>query len=150
MKKLIATLLALLLGSSNAFANDSPEKLQQRFVDAVRANDIDAVADCYAPGAVSFPIDDMVGVGTDYVRQSWQGLFTAVKVTDIVLFDSHHENFGEGAVSWGLFTMTVVPHEGGEAQIMQGRFMDASKKFDDTWKYIADHASIPAPPPPED
>jgi uncharacterized protein (TIGR02246 family) len=128
-----------------ALANESPMELQEAFMTAVRSNDADGLAACYSKDAVSFAIDDMVGEGPDYVRTSWQGFFDAYRVIDIELSSDHMETLSDTAVAWGLFTMTAEPVAGGEAVVMQGRYMDVSKNIDGQWLYIADHASMPIP-----
>lgn len=150
MKRLIYTLLTLSLACGNTFALDSPEKLRQRFADAAKANDIDALVAVVATDIVYFPVDAMMGTGTEFVRNSWQGFLSVFRIMDVTFSNTHEEILGDSAVAWGLWHMTVVPVTGGEPMQMQGRFMDVSRNFDGTWKYIADHASIPALPPAEE
>ncbi len=117
---------------------------------ALRANDVDGLAACYTADSTNFAVDSMAGVGPDAVRESWAGFFAAFKVLSATLSDRHSEISGDLAAAWGLFHLTVEPAEGGEPMEMHGRYMDVAKNFDGTWLYVADHASMPIPPPPEE
>jgi uncharacterized protein (TIGR02246 family) len=148
MKKVLC-LLSCLTFFSSSFANESPQALQDAFMAALIANDVQGLADCYTSDAVNFPVDTLVGIGPESVMKSWGGFFAAYKVVDASLSDTHLEIHGDTAVAWGLFTIMAVPIEGGDAVEMKGRYMDVARNIDGTWLYVADHASMP-PPPPED
>lgn len=145
MKKLIPILTLLAVFSSPVLGNDSPEALQNAFVQGMEANDADALAACYTEDAVSFAVDVMFGTGRDFVRNSWNSFFETYTVKKLSLSNTHMESVGDAAVAWGLFTMLVEPTGGGELIEMQGRFMDVAKKVDGNWLYVADHASMPLP-----
>ena len=119
-------------------------------MNALRANDADGLAACYTSDATNFAVDSMIGTGPDAVRESWGGFFAAFKVLDATLSEMHEEVSGDMAAAWGLFSITAQPVEGGEPVVMNGRYMDVSKNFDGKWLYVADHASLPLPPPPEE
>jgi uncharacterized protein (TIGR02246 family) len=116
--------------------------LQDDLLAAIRAGDADAVAALYAPDAVSYSIGVMEANGPDGVRDDWASFFEAYVVNAIDL-DGHAEVFGDAAISWGLWTMTYTPKEGGEAEVMEGRFTDVSRNIDGRWLYVVDHASLP-------
>ena len=137
--------LALSLLTNTALAFDSPQALQDAFMDALRANDAEGLSECYAADARSFPVDDMAGVGPDFVRASWNGFFARYSVIEVDVIDVHLEESGDIAASWGQFSMTVEPVGGGEPVLMQGRFTDVAKRIDGDWLYVADHASLPLP-----
>ncbi len=144
MKNLFSILTLLVLFSAPVLGNDSPEALQDAFVKAMEANDPDGLAACYTDDAVSFAVDVMVGVGPEFVRNSWKSFFMSYTIKEVALSGTYMETFGDTAAAWGLFTMLVEPAGGGEAFEMQGRFMDVAKNVDGSWLYIADHASVPA------
>lgn len=125
------------------FANDSPQALQDAFVNALLAQDANAVAACYTDDAISYAIDTMVLVGPGAVRKSWQEFFSTYKVLAVELDNGDMLVKGKTAVSWGLFTITAEPVAGGEAIEMRGRYTDISKKIYGQWLYILDHASVP-------
>jgi uncharacterized protein (TIGR02246 family) len=145
MKKVLCLLSCLAFFSSSSFANESPQALQDAFMAALIANDVQGLADCYTSDAVNFPVDTLVGIGPESVMKSWGGFFAAYKVVDASLADTHLEIHGDTAVAWGLFTIMAVPIEGGDAVEMKGRYMDVARNIDGTWLYVADHASMPPP-----
>ncbi len=145
MKILYSVFIVLVLFSIPVFGNDSPEALQDAFVKAMEANDADGLAACYTDDAVSYAIDAMVGVGPDFVRDSWNSFFAVYTIKEVGLLDTHMETFGDTAAAWGLFSIMVEPVAGGDAFEMRGRFMDVAKRADGIWLYIADHASVPVP-----
>ena len=149
MKNALSLFTCLVCFSATAFGNESPEALQGAFMGALRANDAQGLADCYATDAVNFPVGALIGHGPDSVAESWSGFFAAFKVVDATLSETHLETHGDTAVAWGLFTILAEPAEGGEAIEMVGRYMDVARKIDGTWLYVADHASMPLPAPEE-
>jgi len=138
-------LLMLLPVWGLALANDSPKALQDAFMTALRANDIDGMAACYTKDATNFPVDSLVGVGPESVHKSWGAFFQTYQVIAAELSAEHMEVLGDTAVAWGLFAIMAEPVGGGEPVEMQGRYMDVSRNIDGRWLYIADHASVPAP-----
>ncbi len=149
MKKVMCLLTCLACFSSSSFANESPQALQDAFMAALRANDVQGLADCYTSDAVNFPVGTLVGSGPESVIESWSGFFAAYTVVDASLSDTHMEIHGDTAVAWGLFTIMAEPAEGGDAVEMKGRYMDVARNMDGTWLYVADHASMPLPAPEE-
>lgn len=139
------TLILFLTISPVASAFDSPKALQDGFMAALRANDIEGLVMCYTADATNFAIDSMSGTGSESVRASWGGFFEAFNVTAAELSDKHLEVSGDLAAAWGLFTITAVPAGGGDAVVIKGRYMDVAKNFDGRWLYIADHTSVPVP-----
>ncbi len=135
---------ALLVFAPPAFAQDSPEALQQVFLDALLANDAEALAACYTPDATNFPVGAMMGHGPESVRQDWAGFFEQWRVLEASLHDGQIVREGDLAVAWGLFTLLAEPVGGGEPVEMKGRYLDAARPVDGRWLYIVDHASVPA------
>ena len=147
MTKLMYLLSALVFFSSSSLANESAEALQGAFMAALRANDVQALADCYTSDAVNFPVGSLIGTGPESVIESWGGFFAAYKVVDASLSEQHLEVHGDTAIAWGLFTIMAEPTEGGEPVEMKGRYMDVARNVDGAWLYVADHASMPLPAP---
>lgn len=146
MKHMMLLAIFALCGSAQAF--DSPQALQNGFLDAMRANNADGMAACYTVDATNFGLGAMVGTGPDAVRADWNEFFKNYTLTGVELSDQHMEISGDLAVGWGLFTITATPVGGGEPVVMAGRYTDASKNIDGNWLYVVDHASMPLPPPP--
>jgi uncharacterized protein (TIGR02246 family) len=147
MKKLMCLLTCLACFSSSSFANESPQALQDAFIAALKANNVQGLADCYTSDAVNFPVGTLVGSGPESVIESWSSFFAAYTVVDASLSDTHMELHGDTAVAWGLFTIMAEPAEGGDAVEMKGRYMDVARNINGTWLYVADHASMPLPAP---
>ncbi|MDJ0653572.1 MAG: nuclear transport factor 2 family protein [Xanthomonadales bacterium] len=124
----------------------SPEALLEAFVDALAANDADRVAACYANDAVCFAMDEMVGLGPEFVRESWNAFFSVYTVREVRLTNTRLECFGDTAAAWGLFQMLVDTVDEAEEIELHGRFTDVAKQFNQRWLFIADHASVPLPP----
>ncbi len=61
MKKVMCLLTCLACFSSSSFANESPQALQDAFMAALKANDVQGLADCYTGDAVNFPVGTLVG-----------------------------------------------------------------------------------------
>lgn len=139
--------LLLLIGlgafSGVAQAYDSPEALQEAFMDALRSENANAIADCYAQDADNFPLDAMKGKGPDSARQSWAGFFEQFDVVSAELSEQQMVRSGDLAAAWGLFTVIARPAGGGELVTLVGRYMDVAEPVDGRWLYIADHASMP-------
>ena len=147
MKKVLCFLACLACFSSSSFANESPQALQDAFMAALKANDVQGLAACYTSDAVNFPVGTLVGSGPESVIKSWSSFFAAYKILDASLSDTHMEIHGDTAVAWGLFTIMAEPTEGGDAVEMNGRYMDVARVIDGLWLYVADHASVPLPTP---
>lgn len=133
----------LLFPAFSVDAQESPQALQEAFLDAIRVGDIDALAALYAEDAASFPIGEMVGHGRDGVRSAWGPFLEAYDVTAFEIKDSHVEIIEDSAVAWGQWTLTAVPTGRGERIDIEGRFMDMAKKIDGKWRYVVHHASAP-------
>jgi len=137
--------LVLLLMHCPIFAFESPQALQDAFVDAMRSNDADGLAACYTEDAVNFTPDKMMGMGPDSARSSWGAFFEEFTVTSVELSEDQLVVSGDMAAAWGLFTIRAEPKAGGETLVMQGRYLDVAQERDGKWLYIADHASFPMP-----
>ncbi len=150
MKQFLFVLAFIACVAAPAYGNESPEALQEAFMTSLKANDSQGISECYAADAVNFPVDSLVGYGPESVAESWSGFFAAFTVVDASLSGTHLEVHGDTAVAWGIFVIMAVPADGGETVEMKGRYMDVARNIDGSWLYVADHASMPLPPPPEE
>jgi len=150
MKQFLFVLTCIACVAAPAYGNESPEALQDAFMTSLKANAPQGISECYAADAVNFPVDSLVGYGPESVAESWSGFFAAFTVVDARLSETHLEVHGDTAVAWGIFTIMAVPAGGGETIEMKGRYMDVARNIDGSWLYVADHASMPLPPPPEE
>ncbi len=138
----------LAIATVTVHANDSPKALQEAFLAALRDNDAQGLAACYAKDAVNFPLDALVQTGgPEAVRADWERFFAGNRVLKIELAQDHLEVHGDTAIAWGLFSLLMEPAEGGEAVEMTGRYMDVARNIDGQWLYVADHASVPLAAP---
>jgi uncharacterized protein (TIGR02246 family) len=145
MRRLLLILCISLLAGS-LFAQ-GVKTLDQAFVKAVKAGDLAALAELYAPDAVLYPPDEMMAKGPDGIRASFEKFLGANTVTDMQLT---YDNSGTtGNLSWasGQFKMTMTPKAGGDAQTFEGRFTSIATRKAGKWLYVVDHASAPMPPP---
>ncbi len=145
MKKLSYLFFCLVCWPLSLLANETPQALQEAFMDALRANDVQGLADCYTSDAVNFPVSSLVGTGPQSVLEAWGGFFAAYRVVDAKLSAEHLEVHGDTAIAWGLFTIMAEPAAGGDVVEMKGRYMDIARNIEGNWLYVADHASIPLP-----
>jgi ketosteroid isomerase-like protein len=84
--------------------------------------------------------------GYDDVKQSWWDLFNKVEVKKFEVTESHIEIDNDVAYEWGMFNFTFQP-KGGTVIGGPGRYLEVWKKINNKWVIVADHASLPVPPP---
>lgn len=77
-------------------------------------------------------------------------VFALYKVLDISLADTHMETDCNLAAAWGLFTLIYQLVEGGDSIQIQGRLTGVVRNIGGSWLYVADHDSLPLPPPTEE
>jgi uncharacterized protein (TIGR02246 family) len=147
MKRLALLAAALLLAMPVFPADLGPEAVDQAWLKAANANDLEGLLACYAPDAVMYPPDVMVAKGKDAIREDYKNLLAAMTIRDATVSDTHYETHGDTAIAWGQFTITLVPKAGGDPVQMQGRVTEVCKKIGGKWLYVIDHASVPMPPP---
>jgi uncharacterized protein (TIGR02246 family) len=139
--------MSLVLVAAAARAGDSPAKaLDDRFLKAFNANDVEAIVACYADDAVIYPPDSFQAKGKDAIRQSFQGMLNEFKVSKATISDATYLDTGDRCVGWGTVEFTMTPVAGGEPMAMKGRFTSVSEKRNGRWVFISDHASLPMSP----
>ncbi len=127
-------------------AEHAAQMVDQAWVKAMKANDLEAVTALYAPDAVAyFPDGDFKG--KQAIRKSWTDFLAMFTVKDATS-EGTYETTGDTSLGWGYWSMTVVPKGGGEPIVMKGRATVVVKKIGGKWLYVVDHASVPLPPPP--
>jgi uncharacterized protein (TIGR02246 family) len=148
MKRLLLSALVVLLAAFPALAVEHGAKiLDDAWLRAANANDLEAIVALYAPDATLYPPDAMEVRGTTAIRKSYADLLAAFTIKDAKL-DAVYETSGDLSVGWGRWSMTMVPKAGGAPMAFTGRTMAVAKKIGGKWLYVADHASAPLPPPP--
>jgi uncharacterized protein (TIGR02246 family) len=122
--------------------------LDNAWVKAAKAGDVEGLVKLYAPTAVTYMPDEMKAKGTAEIRASFQKFLGASTVREMTLAQEFETASGDLAASSGTFSMTVEPKTGGAAQTMQGRYTSVAARKNGKWMYVVDHASLPLPPPP--
>lgn len=117
------------------------------WVAAAKAGDVNALVALYAPDAVLYMPDAMEARGTAAIRKAYEDMFGAMKVTEATI-SSEYQSAGDLSVGYGTATLTMVPKAGGAPQTMTVRVTAAARQINGKWLYVADHASVPAAPPP--
>ncbi len=142
----LATGICLLtLAAPVMAAEQGAQLVDQGWVKAIKANDLEATVALYAPEAVAYFPDGEYS-GKDAIRKSWTDFLAAFTVKDATL-EGTYDTTGDTSVGWGHWTLTVVPKAGGEPIAMKGRATVVVKKIGGKWLYVVDHASVPLPPP---
>ena len=128
-----------------AAGQHAAQEVDQAWVKAMKANDLEATMALYAPDAVAyFPDGDFKG--KEAIRKSWTDFFAAFTVKDATS-EGTYDTTGDTSLGWGFWTLTVVPKAGGDPIPMKGRATVVVKKIGGKWLYTVDHASVPLPPP---
>ena len=122
--------------------------LDNAWVKAAKAGDVEGLVKLYAPTAVTYMPDEMRAKGTAEIRESFRKFLGANTVREVTLTPDFTTSSGSLAASSGTFSMTVEPKTGGAAQTMEGRYTSVAARKNGKWMYVVDHASLPLPPPP--
>lgn len=136
------------VSATSAGARAAVEQLITDFDAATAAGDVDALMATYTDDPVALPPGAPAARGRAEVRDLWRGLLARGDVTT--------ENVGRGtwvsgdlAGTWGTYTLTIRPEEGGTIE-ETGKFMFlARRQADGSWKSVAniwnsDSAELPA------
>ena len=83
--------LLLLASALAAHAADSPTKeVDEAWIKAMKANDVDAVLKCYAPDAIAALPGAPLARGEKAIRATYEGLLSANTVTDVSISETGH------------------------------------------------------------
>ena len=145
--KRVALFVAGVLFAVSVFAQGIKD-LDNAWVKAAKAGDIEGLVKLYAPTAVTYMPDEMKAKGTAEIRASFQKFLGSSNVKEMTLSQDFETTSGNLSASSGTFSMTVEPKAGGAAQTMEGRYSSVAVKKNGKWMYVSDHASMPIPPPP--
>ena len=123
--------------------------LDDAWMKAMKANDLEAVLACYAPDAVAWLPDSPEARGEKAIRAAYQGMLAANTIQAVTLTERNHKTAGKFSAAWGRFTLTLAPKAGGAPIVMKGRFTEVAELRGGRWVYVADHASAePSTPEP--
>jgi uncharacterized protein (TIGR02246 family) len=144
---LFAGVLIFGLFATPLHAQDGAKSVDDAWVKAVQAGDVEALVALYAPGAVLYPPDAMEARGTAAIRAMYTGMLSNSTISNPSI-DAVYQTVGDLSTGFGTATLTMTPKAGGAPQTMTVRVTVVVKKIDGKWLYLADHASVPAGPPP--
>ena len=142
--RLVALLATLALSVPCTAADPAPsgvKSVDEAWVKAMKANDLEAVLRCYAKDAVLWLPAAAEANGEQAIRASYEGFFGVNTVTDVTLTATHYTSSGSLSAGWGRFSLSMKPKAGGEPVVMNGRFTAVAAKKGGRWVYVADHAS---------
>ena len=140
--------LLLLLASALAVhaADSATKEVDAAWINAMKANDVDAVMKCYAPDAIAALPGAPLARGDKAIRATYEGLLSANTVTDVSISETGHRQTRNVATGWGTFSLTLTPKAGGSPATMMGRYTVVVERRGGKWVYVVDHASAePAP-----
>jgi ketosteroid isomerase-like protein len=140
--------LAALIGAislpcfaAESAAQSGAQSVDAAWVEAMQANDIEAVMKVYAQDAVAWFPDEKEARGDTAIRAAYQGLLSANTVVAASESDTSYRTMGKTSIGWGKFSLTLKPKAGGAPVVMVGRFSEVVERRDGHWVYIVDHAS---------
>jgi uncharacterized protein (TIGR02246 family) len=112
------------------------QQLNEAFLKALQAGDIDGVMKLYATDAVLFPPGEKVAKGQEEIRYKWKSLLDANKVTEGGLTETRYVNSVNVSAGWGEVSMHLEPKNGKEPKTIQGRFSTVAEKRNGKWIYV--------------
>ncbi|MGH9364571.1 MAG: YybH family protein [Thermoanaerobaculia bacterium] len=148
MKRALLLVAALLVPGGLLAAEHGAKTVDDAWVKAMNANDLQAVVALYADDATMYPPDQAEAKGKEAIRAVYAGMLGPNTARDVKVLDSHYKTSGNLSTGWGRVVLTLVPKAGGDPQTLEVRFTDVAVKRGGKWLYLADHASAPLPPPP--
>ena len=147
---LFAGVLMFGLLATPLHAQDGAKSVDDAWVKAAQAGDVEALVALYAPDAVLYPPDAMEARGTAAIRAMYTGMLSSNTISNASI-DAAYQTVGDLSVGFGTATLTMTPKAaGGAPQTMTVRVTAVTKKINGKWLYVVDHASVPAGPPPAD
>lgn len=119
-----------------------PSEPVRNWVRAVEAGDADAIGRMNGPDTTAYVPDAMAVRGTKDITAGYQQMF-AKFTAKVSIRDAYFIETGDIVHSWGLYSLTLTPKEGGSPARLEGRFSDIAARIDGNWRYVLDHASMP-------
>jgi ketosteroid isomerase-like protein len=141
MKRAVWSVCALILGALWAApvfaAAPGVEQLNEAFLKAMEAGDIEGVMKLYAADAVLFPPGEKAARGLEEIRYKWTSVLNANKVTQGSLKDSKYLSAASLSTGWGDVSMRLEPKKPGKEPVtIQGRFSSVAEKRGGKWVYV--------------
>ncbi|MBN5232510.1 nuclear transport factor 2 family protein [Serratia marcescens] len=109
---------------------------------ALEAGDSKAMARMHIPSTVLYGADSTVTLGAEAIMTGYNALFSRY-TAKVDIHEASWVRQGPLISSWGQYTLTLTPRDGGTTTKVEGRFSDTAVWNDDHWQYLVDHVSVP-------
>lgn len=139
-----AALLVLVPPAPSKAATQGLAIVDAAWLRAIKANDADAVAACYASDAVVWLPYAAEVIGTANPPALFASLLTGNVVLAATLSNPHYWTKDTLSAGWGQFSLTLQPKAGGSPRTVTGRFTAIAEKRAGGWVLVAHHASLDA------
>ena len=134
---LSSCLVAAPLAAAPASGGGGVQQLNEAFLKALEAGDIDGVMKLYAADAVLFPPGEKAAKGLEEIRYKWNSFMEANRISEGGLTESRYVNSASVSVGWGTVSMHLQPkNPKKEAKTIQGRFSTVAEKRNGKWTYV--------------
>jgi uncharacterized protein (TIGR02246 family) len=150
---LAAALFALVAGPLAAQQDADAEaaeqqirELDRKWVEAIRAGDVDTIADIYAEDGLVMPPNAVQAEGTEAVRRFWEGLL-GLPNASLTFEPSRIEVAGAGDIAYDIGTYALgFDTDQGRVED-EGKYVVVWTKEEGEWKVAADifNSNKPAP-----
>jgi ketosteroid isomerase-like protein len=118
-------------------AEHGAKQLDQAFLKALKAGDVDAVVKLYHPTAIFFPPGESELRGQEPIRFRWNSLLSRNTITEGHLEDVTYETSGSLSAGWGRVSLTLVPKAGGKTVMIRGKFSSVAVRKNRKWLYVS-------------
>jgi uncharacterized protein (TIGR02246 family) len=132
----VAAIPLLAAGNAPAAGAGGVQQLNEAFLKALQAGDIDGVMKLYANDAVLFPPGEKVAKGQEEIRFKWKSLMEANKISETALNNARYLGSCTVSSGWGDVSMKLEPKNGKEPKTIQGRFSTVAEKRNGKWTYV--------------
>jgi uncharacterized protein (TIGR02246 family) len=143
MKRIAPWVLLVTLGiAAPTLSEPAPtaggvQQLNDAFLKALQAGDIDGVMKLYAADAILFPPGEKVAKGQEEIRFKWNSLIEANTISDMSLKEAHYVGSCTTSSGWGNVSMKLSPKNGKkEPKTIEGRFSSVAEKRNGKWAYV--------------
>jgi ketosteroid isomerase-like protein len=87
--------------------------------------------------------------GSAAIREYYAEMLKMVTIKDMTVSASQYHTSGDVSFGWFRWTMVAVPSDSPSPMTIEGRATAFARKIGGKWLYVNDHASVPAPAPPQ-
>lgn len=152
----VVVLFALLIASCTQSAPKmadviTPNKaLDQRYIDALMHNDVDAVMSTYlnSPDTFEIEADGTLLMGYDAIKSYYQKFLADVEFQEGGLLEQDYKAQPGAVVGYGKYRVKLKSKQDGKEQEMIGRYMDVRVQRDGKWYYTSNMEVAVAPEMP--